>query len=83
MGYAVLLAILSVIKSLAVFRKVAIVLFVITVLKVFLYDAQALDLGYRIVSFITLGVILLSMAFAYQKNKDKLQKFWEGAEKET
>lgn len=63
-----------------IFRKVAAVLFAFTVLKVFLYDVQALELGYRVVSFILLGVILLAVAFAYQKNKDKLHRFWSGDE---
>lgn len=75
MIYAVVLAIVGSLQKMAVFRKAAALLFGITVLKVFLYDVQALELGYRIVSFILLGVILLSVAFAYQKNKDKLQRF--------
>lgn len=81
MLYAVVLAIVGSLQKMAVFRKAAALLFGITVLKVFLYDVQALELGYRIVSFILLGVILLSVAFAYQKNKDKLQRFLGDSEK--
>lgn len=75
MLFAVVLAIIGSLQKKSVFRKAAVLLFGITVLKVFLYDVQALELGYRIVSFILLGVILLAVAFAYQKNKDKLQRF--------
>jgi uncharacterized membrane protein len=78
MLYAVILALLGGFRGMRVFRKAAVLLFAITVLKVFLYDVQALELGYRVVSFILLGVILLCVAFVYQKNRDKLQKFWEG-----
>lgn len=75
MLFAVVLAIVGSLQRESVFRKAAVLLFGITVIKVFLYDVQALELAYRIVSFILLGVILMSVAFAYQKNKDKLQKF--------
>lgn len=75
MLYAGILTIVGGLKGLHILRKAAVVLFGITVIKVFLYDVQALELGYRVVSFILLGVILLSVAFFYQKNKDKLQRF--------
>lgn len=75
MAYAVVLMVVSLVKRYAVLRKVSVALFALTILKVFLYDVSALDLGYRIVSFILLGIILLSVAFAYQKNKEKIQKF--------
>jgi uncharacterized membrane protein len=80
MLYAVVLAFLGGWRGMHIFRKVAAVLFAFTVLKVFLYDVQALELRYRVVSFILLGVILLAVAFAYQKNKDKLHRFWSGDE---
>lgn len=78
LAYAVVLALLGSMRRYADLRKAAAVLFTITILKVFLYDVQALELGYRIVSFITLGVILLAVSFGYQRNKEKIQKFWGG-----
>ncbi len=42
------------------------------------YDVQALDTPYRIISFIVLGVILLSVSFAYKKNKEKITAFIAG-----
>lgn len=80
MVYAGLLAIAGGFRGMHILRRAAVVLFSITVLKVFLYDVQALELGYRVVSFILLGVILLSVAFFYQKHKDTLQRFLEGEE---
>jgi len=35
--------------------------------KVFVYDVSQLDRGYRIVSFIVLGVLLLAISFVYQR----------------
>jgi uncharacterized membrane protein len=35
---------------------------------VFLYDVSELDRGYRIVSFIVLGALLLAISFVYQRD---------------
>ncbi len=43
-------------------------LLVLTILKVFLYDVSGLSAGYRVASFLGLGVLLLAVSFAYQKN---------------
>lgn len=51
----------------AFLRWQAIVLLAITVFKVFLVDTSRLDLGFRILSFIGLGVILLGISFLYQR----------------
>ena len=37
-------------------------------MKVFVYDVSQLDRGYRIVSFIVLGVLLLAISFVYQRD---------------
>ena len=37
-------------------------------MKVFVYDVSELDRGYRIVSFIVLGVLLLAISFVYQRD---------------
>ena len=80
-AYAVILITVGALGKSPLFRKIAMALFGASILKVFLFDALALETGYRIVSFIVLGVILLSVSFAYQKNKDKIKKFLEGEEK--
>ncbi|WP_041855563.1 DUF2339 domain-containing protein [Candidatus Korobacter versatilis] len=51
----------------AFLRWQAIVLLGITIIKVFLFDTSMLDLGFRILSFIGLGVVLLGVSFLYQK----------------
>ena len=55
------------------FRLQGIILFGITILKVFLYDTRELDTLYRTISFIVLGIILLLASFIYTKYKDKLK----------
>ncbi|MBM3708774.1 MAG: DUF2339 domain-containing protein, partial [Actinobacteria bacterium] len=46
---------------------VAIGLFYLTILKVFLYDLASLDTLYRIFSFVGLGLILLATSYLYQR----------------
>lgn len=56
-------------------RKVSVGLFIFSILKVFLYDVLVLDIAFRVVSFITLGVILLSTSFYYQRHKERVKEF--------
>ncbi|HME12506.1 MAG TPA: DUF2339 domain-containing protein [Candidatus Acidoferrum sp.] len=59
-------------KRSAFVRWQALVLIAFTVVKVFLYDVSALDKGYRIVSFVALGGVLLAVSFVYQRDWLKL-----------
>jgi uncharacterized membrane protein len=43
-------------------------LLVFTIFKAFLYDIRNLSQGYRVVSFLGLGALLLAISFAYQKD---------------
>jgi len=61
-------------KRSAFVRWQALVLIAFTVGKVFLYDVSALDKGYRIVSFVALGVVLLAVSFVYQRDWLKLSR---------
>ena len=56
-------------KKSAFVRWQAIVLLVMTALKVFLVDIDTLDRGYRIAAFIVLGGILLAVSFFYQRSR--------------
>jgi uncharacterized membrane protein len=49
-------------------RWQALALIAFTIAKVFLYDVSELDRGYRIVSFIVLGALLLAISFVYQRD---------------
>ena len=52
-----------------IIRITAIIIFGISILKIFLYDLSFLETLYRIFSFIGLGVILLIASYLYQKYK--------------
>ncbi|MEO8637982.1 MAG: DUF2339 domain-containing protein [Candidatus Taylorbacteria bacterium] len=56
-------------------RYLSIILFAVTIFKIFLYDTANLSDVYRFVSFISLGVILLITGFAYYKFKDRITEF--------
>jgi uncharacterized membrane protein len=50
-------------------RIMAIAIFGITILKIFIYDLSFLETLYRIFSFVGLGVILLGVSYLYQRYK--------------
>jgi len=52
----------------ALVRWQALLLLIFTIFKVFLYDISGLSQGYRVVSFLALGALLLAVSFAYQKD---------------
>ena len=54
-------------------RFQGLIIFGITIFKVFLVDTLELDTIYRTLSFIVLGIILLSISFVYSKYKDRLK----------
>ena len=53
-------------------RWQALILIAITVGKVFIYDTASLDIGYRILSFIALGLLLLATSYWYEKKRSPL-----------
>jgi uncharacterized membrane protein len=61
-------------------RWQALALMAFTVVKVFVYDVSALDKGYRIVSFVALGGVLLAVSFIYQRDWLKLSRREEAAQ---
>jgi uncharacterized membrane protein len=55
-------------KRSAFIRWQALILLVFTIAKTFLYDMRSLSQGYRVVSFLGLGALLMAISFAYQKD---------------
>ena len=49
-------------------RWQALLLLVFTIGKTFLYDLRNLSQGYRVLSFLGLGALLMAISFAYQKD---------------
>ena len=72
MGYGGMLMIVGFLRSSSFVRWQALVLIAATIVKVFVYDVSELDRGYRIVSFIVLGALLLAISFVYQRDWLKL-----------
>ncbi len=72
MAYGAMLMVVGFWRCSAFVRWQALVLIAFTIGKVFLYDVSELDRGYRIVSFIVLGVLLLAISFMYQRDWLKL-----------
>ena len=52
----------------AFLRWQALVLLAVSVVKVFLLDMSQLSQGYRILSFLGLGALLLAVSFVYQRD---------------
>ena len=59
-------------KRSALVRWQALALVAFTIGKVFIYDVSELERGYRILSFIGLGAVLLGISFVYQRDWLKL-----------
>jgi uncharacterized membrane protein len=72
MAYGAMLMIVGFIRRSAFVRWQALILIALTVAKVFIHDVFELERVYRIVSFIVLGVLLLAISFAYQRDWLKL-----------
>jgi len=72
MAYGAMLMVVGFFRRSAFVRWQALVLIAATIVKVFVYDVSQLDRGYRIVSFIVLGALLLAISFVYQRDWLKL-----------
>jgi uncharacterized membrane protein len=72
MAYGAMLMLIGFWRASAFVRWQALVLIALTTVKVFAYDTSQLDRIYRILSFIVLGILLLAISFAYQRNWLKL-----------
>jgi uncharacterized membrane protein len=72
MAYGAMLMVIGFWRRSALARWQALALIAITIIKVFVYDVSQLDFGYRILSFIVLGVLLLAISFVYQRDWLKL-----------
>jgi uncharacterized membrane protein len=67
MAYGAMLMIVGFWRRSALVRWQALFLIAATIVKVFVYDVSTLDKGYRILSFIVLGTLLLGVSYVYQR----------------
>ena len=72
MAYGAMLMVVGFWRKSAFVRWQALILIAATTVKVFVYDTSQLDRIYRIISFVALGVLLLAVSFAYQRDWLKL-----------
>jgi uncharacterized membrane protein len=70
--YAMMLIVLGIRKKQKHLRLAAIVLFLVILIKLFIYDLAGSSTITKTVSFISLGVLLLVMSFLYNKYKEVL-----------
>lgn len=70
LAYSMLLMVIGIYRKRLNVRVLSIVLFGLTIAKVFFYDLSYLDTLHRIISFIGLGVILILVSYLYQRYKD-------------
>jgi uncharacterized membrane protein len=56
-------------------RLSGLTLFLLCVLKLFLYDLRELDTVNRILSFIVLGLILVGVSWMYTRFRDRIQRY--------
>jgi hypothetical protein len=56
-------------------RLAGLVLLLICVLKLFLFDLQNLDMPFRVLSFVVLGVILIGVSFFYSRYRERISRY--------
>jgi uncharacterized membrane protein len=74
-SYAALLMVLGIARRWRWVRLAGLALLAVPVAKLFLYDVFELDQGYRVAAFLSLGVILVSGGFLYQRFRGAIRGF--------
>ncbi len=72
--YSVVLIGIGMAKRVAFLRQLGLLLFALTILKVFFFDLSSLERLYRIISFIALGIILLGVSYLYNRFRENVLK---------
>ncbi len=68
-AYSLLLIAIGIAKNIKLLRILAIVLFAITLVKLFAYDLSSYNTISKTIVFVSLGILLLIISFLYNKNK--------------
>ena len=77
-GYSLILILIGIFRKFRALRLMALVLFSLTIFKVFIIDMWNIGQVWRILSFIALGLVLVITSFLYQKYKDEFVDFVKG-----
>ncbi len=70
--FATALMVLGFARSATTLRRCSLVLFAVTLLKVFLWDMAHVSTPYRIVSFLVLGLMLIGASYLYHRYKARI-----------
>jgi len=70
--FSVVLMLIGFRQNNATVRKISFGLFLVVVLKVFLFDMANISTPYRIISFIVLGLVLVGTSYLYYRHKDRI-----------
>ena len=74
-GYAAIGLLLGVFKRWKRVRAAALLLLAVPVIKLFVFDTFALDSGYRVAAFMTLGFLLVAGGYLYQRYEAAVKGF--------
>ncbi|MGE5192178.1 MAG: DUF2339 domain-containing protein [Deltaproteobacteria bacterium] len=77
-GWAIegtVLLLVGVLAGESVFRRSGLVLLLLCTLKVFAYDLRELEMPYRILSFILLGLLLIAVSWIYTRFRDSMRRY--------
>lgn len=75
--YALMLVTLGVATRTSINRILGLVLMTLVVIKLYLSDVWELSFLFRIVAFIGLGILLLSMSYLYSRYRPMMEKLWK------
>ncbi|MEW6714352.1 MAG: DUF2339 domain-containing protein [Nitrospirota bacterium] len=70
--YSVLLMIKGFMGNIPFIRMASLGLFLVTLVKVFLFDMSKIHTPYRILSFIILGIVMIGASYLYHRYKDRI-----------
>jgi hypothetical protein len=74
-GYAGIALLIGVVRRWKQVRAAALLLLAIPVVKLFVFDTFALDSGYRVAAFMSLGVLLVAGGYLYQRYEEAVKGF--------
>jgi uncharacterized membrane protein len=72
--YGIILMLIGFFARIKGVRVGGLLLFTLAILKLFFYDLWSMGTLYRIISSMSLGMVLLAISFAYQKYQDKIKE---------
>lgn len=67
-------------KRIKILRGFGLLVFIATILKVFIYDVFQIGGIFRVASLLGLGIILLFTGYLYQRNTDRIKEFLQDSE---